>query len=66
LLLLKNRNPQDSSESWVLHYDRPDKKHIVLSGVTPQKDSLYAVLDKLPKKYLLKEAAKGRTKKLRL
>jgi hypothetical protein len=66
LLLLKNRNPHDSSETWTLSYSRPDLKHIILSGVTPQKDSVYVVLDKLPKKYLLEEAAKGRTKKLRL
>lgn len=66
LLLLKNRNPHDSSETWVLRYNRPDWKHIVLSGVTPQKDSVYVVLERLSKKYLLEEAAKGRDKKLRL
>ncbi|SEW40603.1 hypothetical protein SAMN05428988_5332 [Chitinophaga sp. YR573] len=66
LLLLKNRNPHDSSETWVLRYNRPDWKHIVLSGVTPQKDSIYVVLERLSKKYLLEEAAKGRDKKLRL
>jgi hypothetical protein len=54
--------------AWVLHYSRPDDKHVILSGVSPQKDSVYAVLDKLPKKYLLEEAAKGngRGKKIRL
>lgn len=54
--------------AWVLHYSRPDAEHIILSGLTPQKDSVYAVLDKIPKKYLLEEAAKGsgRGKKIRL
>lgn len=57
-----------SPGSWVLHYSRPDEKHIILSGVTPQHDSVYAVLNKLPKQYLLEEAAKGsgRGRKIRL
>jgi hypothetical protein len=54
--------------NWVLHYSRADDKQVVLSGVTPQHDSVYAVLNKIPKVYLLEEAAKGsgRGKKIRL
>jgi hypothetical protein len=54
--------------NWVLHYSRADDKQVILSGVTPRHDSVYAVLNKIPKVYLLEEAAKGsgRGKKIRL
>jgi hypothetical protein len=42
----------------VLHYDRPGESRIILSGVTTGKDSVYAVLDRVDKKYLLEEARK--------
>ncbi len=56
-LTLQNKNPHYSDEKWVLHYERPDTSRIVLSGVAG-KDSVYAVLDKIDKKYLLEESRK--------
>ena len=58
LLTLQNKNPHYSDEKWVLHYDRPGASRIILSGVTTGKDSVYAVLDRVDKKYLLEEARK--------
>jgi hypothetical protein len=56
-LTLQNKNPHYSDEKWVLHYERPESSRIVLSGVAG-KDSVYAVLDRIDKKYLLEEARK--------
>jgi hypothetical protein len=65
-LTLQNKNPHYSDEKWVLHYDRPDTSRIVLSGIAG-KDSVYAVLDRIDKKYLLEEARKkGREGGIRL
>jgi len=55
LLLLQNKNKNYAGEKWVLHYSRPDPSRIALSGIGPNKDSLYVVLDKVDKKYLLEE-----------
>ena len=57
LLRLKNKNPHDSLDTWSIHYERPDQKTIILSGITPGHDSIYIVLDRIDKKYLLEEAA---------
>jgi hypothetical protein len=57
-LTLQNKNPHYSDEKWVLHYDRSGGSRIILSGVTTGKDSVYAVLDRVDKKYLLEEARK--------
>jgi hypothetical protein len=66
-LTLRNKNSRDSTDRWQLHYDRPDSSRIILSGLNPRRDSVYVVLDRIDKKYLLKEAAKtGRTKSLKL
>lgn len=66
-LTLRNKNSHDSADRWQLHYDRPDSSHIILSGLDPRLDSVYVVLDRIDKKYLLEEAAKtGRTKSLKL
>lgn len=68
LLLLKNRNPHYQQELWALHYRRPDSAQVVLSGLSPDNDTVFVKLEKLPKKYLLEEAAKGsgRSRKLTL
>lgn len=67
ILTLRNKNGRDSSDRWQLHYDRPDSMHIVLSGLNAHQDSVYVVLDRIDKKYLLEEAAKsGRLKTLKL
>lgn len=66
-LTLHNKNPHYASDEMVLHYDRPDSSHIVLSGVDQDHDSVYALLVRRDKKYLLEEAAKtGRQKGLKL
>jgi hypothetical protein len=51
---------QNDGGKWVLHYDRPTGRRIILSGVGAGagKDSIYAVLDRVDKKYLLEEARK--------
>ncbi|MBW8685709.1 hypothetical protein [Chitinophaga rhizophila] len=38
---------------YVLHYDRPSPGRIILSGLNENKDSIYVVLDKVEKEYLL-------------
>jgi hypothetical protein len=64
VLTLQNKNPHYYGEKWVLHYERPREGRIVLSGVGSGggigagQDSVYAVLDKIDKKYLLEEASK--------
>jgi hypothetical protein len=63
VLLLQNKNPHYAGEKWVLHYDRPLGSRIVLSGVgvgdeVLGRDSVYVVLDRVDKKYLLEEARK--------
>jgi hypothetical protein len=67
VLILENRNPDHSSEKLILHYSRPDSSRIILSGINENKDSVYAELERVNKKYLLHEAAKtGRRKSLKL
>ncbi|SFE45070.1 hypothetical protein [Spirosoma endophyticum] len=66
VLTLKNRNPNEQ-ETLTLHYDRPNNHRIILSGLNETRDSVYVVLQKLDKKYLLNEAAKaGRRGTLKL
>jgi hypothetical protein len=66
-LQLQNKNKNYSGEQLVLHYSRPNKSQIILSGINENKDSIYVVLDKLNKKYLLEEAAHiGRRASLKL
>lgn len=67
LLTLQNKNVNDSTDKWVLQYTRPDTGRIILSGVNRNNDSVYVVLDRIDKKYLLEEAAKtGRNRGLKL
>ncbi|MCK8493990.1 DoxX family protein [Spirosoma sp. RP8] len=67
LLTLKNRNPNYPNETLTLHYERLGATGIILSGRNENRDSVYAVLNRLDKKYLLNEAAKaGRRGTLKL
>ncbi len=67
VLTLHDRNPHYAADQLVLHYDRPDSARIILSGVDQDHDSVYAVLERRDKKYLLEEARKaGRQKGLKL
>lgn len=61
------RNPQRPGDSYQLRYERPGAKTLVLTGINARRDSVYAVLERVGKKYLLFEAAKaGRRKGLTL
>jgi hypothetical protein len=67
LLKLQNKNKHYSTEQWVLHYSRPQDSTIILSGTNENKDSVYVVLNKINKKYLLEEVSRlGRQKPLKL
>jgi hypothetical protein len=68
LLTLKNANPAQPAETLQLTYKKAGSGRIILSGVDgTQRDSIYAVLDKIDKKYLVNEAAKaGRRGALKL
>lgn len=66
-LLLKNKNKYFDNESLLLHYRRSGDSAIVLYGINENKDSVYAVLNKINKRYLLEEVAKtGRQKPIKL
>ena len=67
VLHLKNRNKHYLNEVFDLHYSQPNDSTLVLSGVANQRDSVYAVLQKINKKYLTFEAQKtGRRRGLKL
>lgn len=68
LLTLQNRYPGLQAETWSLHYSRPDKNRVILAGTTYSRDSIYVILEKVNKKYLLEEVANGsgRNRKLKL
>lgn len=67
VLTLKNANPNYPTESLQLSIDRKQNGQIVLAGIDQGRDSIYAVLDKINKKYLIDEAAKaGRRGSLKL
>ncbi|MRG47993.1 DoxX family protein [Chitinophaga sp. SYP-B3965] len=62
VLTLRNKNKHYQGEQLVLHYNRLNDSKLVLSN-----DSLYVVLDKIPKKWLLEEVAReGRRKSIKL
>jgi hypothetical protein len=66
-LTLYNKNPYYKNERLVFQYERPTPSRIILSGIDQDHDSVYAVLDRINKKYLIEEAAKtGRQKGLKL
>ncbi|WP_223834029.1 DoxX family protein [Spirosoma profusum] len=58
-LTLTNANPNYADETLQLTYSRPTPNQIILSGTDEKHDSVYAVLDKVAKKYLIDEAAKA-------
>ncbi|WP_298735802.1 DoxX family protein [uncultured Chitinophaga sp.] len=67
LLTLQNRNKHHREEQWLLHYERPNDSTIILSGANQRNDSVYVVLDRINKKYLLEEVAeKGRRRPIKL
>lgn len=62
VLYLQHKNKHHQTEKLKLHYERPSATRIILSGRNENQDPVYVVLDKIPKKYLLKEAA-GRNRR---
>lgn len=61
LITLRNKNPHFRNDSLVFSYVLDHTGSIVLRGLDQQGDSLDVVLDRIDKKYLLREAArKGR------
>ena len=61
--LISLTNKTQSGQKLSLHYKRLDDSTIVVSGITEKRDSVYAVLEKVNRKYLL---AEGRRKPVRL
>lgn len=67
VLTLQNRNKFYKNEQLILHYNRPNDSTIVLYGVNEHRDSVFATLERINKKYLLKEVEReGRSKSLKL
>ena len=66
VLHLQNKNKNYANDRLTLHYASFTPQKLVLSGVDEKQDSVYAVLDRINKKYLIKEASKGRTQSLKL
>lgn len=67
ILSLKNKNKHHSDEMLKLHYERPSNTRIILSGINEKNDSLYVVLDKVNRRYLLEEADRlGRGQNIKL
>lgn len=65
--IVQLRNPQRPDDTFQLRYERPDSSTLVLAGINARRDSVYAVLERVDKKYLLYEAARvGRRKGLTL
>jgi hypothetical protein len=66
-LRLNNRNKNYAGETLTLHFSKSGENQLILSGQNENKDSVYVVLDKINKKYLLEEAKKtGRNQRLKL
>lgn len=66
-LVLKNRNKNHVDETLVLSYKPLNDSTLVLSGITETQDSIYALLQKTNKKYLIHEVQKsGRRGRLKL
>ncbi len=62
-LVLENKNKNHWGETFALNYTQLNDSTIVLKGVSEKKDSVYAVLDKINRKYMLYE---GRRKPVKL
>lgn len=58
VLTLLNKNPHYKNDSLVLNYQHPDSSQLVLSGVDQYRDTVYVVLNRIDKKYLIEEAGK--------
>jgi len=67
LLILQNKNPFYKNELLQLYYTRSNDSTIQLYGINENRDSVFATLQRINKKYLLKEVERaGRSKSLKL
>jgi len=41
----------------ILNYETNDGSRVILSGINEKKDSIYVVLDRVDKKYILSESS---------
>jgi hypothetical protein len=57
-LILKNKNPKESKDVFALQYEGTGTDHIILWGQDAAKDSIYVLLDKIHKSYILDESVK--------
>jgi hypothetical protein len=64
-LILQNKNHNYPNDRLVLNYTQPDASSLVLSGADGR-DTVYALLHKMDKRYLLQEAARGRNRAIKL
>lgn len=62
-LSLQNKNKNSRNEKMFLHYDRPNDSTIVLKGINENSDSVYVLLTKVDKKYMMYE---GRRKQVKI
>ncbi|MGV3685666.1 MAG: DoxX family protein [Daejeonella sp.] len=62
VLRLENKNKNYPDETLTLRYTRPDSSTIILYGLNENKDSVYAVLNKIHKKYPFKLGRRGSLK----
>jgi hypothetical protein len=66
-LRLQNKNKHHEGEKLVLNYQRTNDSTIILNGINENKDSVFVILERINKKYLLEEVAKqGRGKSIKL
>ena len=56
ILYLQNKNRSNKDQKQVLHYERPSASRIILWGTNEFKDSIYVVLDKSKKQYLVNQS----------
>lgn len=62
-LSLQNKNINHREENLQLDFQRPDSTTIIVKGINENRDSIYAVLEKIERKYMLYE---GRRKPVKL
>lgn len=61
-LTLRNKNKNHRSETYRLNYSFSGDSTIIVRGVNEKNDSIYAVLDRIGKKYMVKEGRRKRVK----
>lgn len=67
VLTLQNKNKFYQHEQLQFHYRRANDSTILLYGLNENRDSVFATLERINKKYLLKEVERaGRSKRLKL